>query len=87
MMIMRIPGFTRLLGKSQGYLGLPVKDTAVYDNVQDKHLPAIVTAWQPDPEELAALNEGASIRVQLIGTDICSGQHPPIVLSAGPVPE
>jgi hypothetical protein len=44
--------------------------------------PAMVTAWLPTPEELAALNAGAAVRVRILGT-----QHPPIMLSVGGPPE
>ena len=36
---------------------------------------AVVSAWKPSPEELAALNEGGSVFL------LCMGQtHPPILL-------
>lgn len=76
MMINAIAGTTRRLGKSQGYLGLPIKDIDL-DGV-----PAMVSSWQPTPAELAALAAGAPIYVTLLGT-----AHPPIMVGIGPGPD
>jgi hypothetical protein len=75
MMINAIEGATRRLGKSQGYLGLPVKD------IDLEGVPAMVTSWQPTPAELAALAAGAPIYVTILGN-----QHPPIMVGIGPTP-
>jgi hypothetical protein len=64
-----------LLGKSQGYFGLPIRDEVVGD------VPVMVSAWHPTPKELAAINAGAPVHVCLIGS-----QHPPIQVSVGDVP-
>ncbi|MBM2293752.1 hypothetical protein JQX09_17625 [Sulfitobacter pseudonitzschiae] len=82
MMIMRIPGFTAIYGKCQGFLGLPAKVETVTDSVMGE-VPSIVTAWQPDPTELAALNAGASIHVRLVGID----RPFPMMVSVGEPPE
>lgn len=76
MHIGRIEGATRVLGKSQGYLGLPLRDELVNCSVNGDTTPSTVTAWLPTPEELAALNAGAAIHVRILGTN-----HPPIMLS------
>lgn len=77
MQVGRIKGFTRELGKAQGFLGLPVRDVMV-----DGTTPAMQTVWMPTPDELAALNNGAPIMVTLWGTG-----HPPIKLGIGDLPE
>lgn len=82
MLIGRIDGATRVLGKSQGYLGLPVKDDVIHCSVGGEDTPCMITAWVPTPAELAALNAGAAIHVRIVGT-----AHPPIMLETGPVPE
>lgn len=82
MIIARIPGATRTLGKSQGYLGLPVRDEMIDEVVNGPKTPCMVTAWEPTPEELAALNAGAPVHVCIIGTT-----HPPIMVEVGEVPE
>ncbi|MBA5778146.1 hypothetical protein H2509_13530 [Stappia sp. F7233] len=81
MQICMIEGATRIVGKSQGYLGLPIRDEAVSCNVNGDGTPAMVTAWQPTPAELAALNAGASVHVRILGT-----VPPPMMVSVGPVP-
>ena len=63
MMIARIEGTTRVCGKSQGYLGLPVRDETV-DGVNIMH-----TAWEPTPDEIKRINQGAKIIVSVIGNN------------------
>lgn len=81
MQIGRIEGATRVIGKSQGYLGLPLRDETVHCSVGGEGTPAMVTAWLPTPAELAALNAGAAVHVRIIGA-----AHPPIMVETGPVP-
>jgi hypothetical protein len=81
MMIGRIDGATRTIGRGQGYLGLPVRDGTVICPVNGPATPCMTTAWHPSPAELAALNAGASIHVRLLGTE-----HPPILVEVGPLP-
>ena len=81
MLIARIEGCTRELGKSQGYLGLPLRDILIDSNVTGPNTPAMETAWEPTPDELIALNQGAKIILRIIGT-----QHPPVMLSVGEKP-
>lgn len=76
MMINAIEGCTRRIGKSQGYLGLPLRDE-LFDGV-----PSMLSSWQPTPAELAALIAGAPIYVRLLGS-----AHPPILVTIGPLPE
>lgn len=63
MLIAMIEKFTRVCGKAQGYLGLPVRDMKTPDGY-----PAMITAWTPTPAELEALNNGANVNVICIGT-------------------
>jgi hypothetical protein len=81
MEIGRIEGATRVIGKSQGYLGLPLRDVRISCAVNGADTPAMMTAWIPSPDELAALNAGAAIHVTILGT-----AHPPIMVGVGPVP-
>jgi len=81
MMIGRIEGCTRVLGKSQGYLGLPLRDVEVNCTVNGETTPAMETAWFPTPRELAALQAGAPVILRIIGT-----AHPPVMLDVGDVP-
>jgi hypothetical protein len=81
MQIGRIIGCTRVLGKSQGYLGLPVRDEQINCSVGGPGTPSMVTAWLPTPKELEAINRGAPVHVRLVGS-----AHPPIMVEVGDVP-
>ena len=73
-------GTTRILGKAQGYMGLPVRDETIL--IEGKgECPAVLTAWHPTPAELALLNAGAAIHVRLITASV-----PPMLVSVGPAP-
>ena len=74
--------WTRVLGKSQGYYGLPIRDEVHNDSVTGPGTPVMVTAWFPTPDELAALNAGAPIHLTVVGTG-----HPPVMMGVGDVPE
>lgn len=82
-MMIGIPagGATRTIGKSQGFLGLPVRDEVITCKVNGPLTDTMVTAWIPSPAELDALNKGASIYVRLYGVN-----HPPIMLEVGKPP-
>jgi hypothetical protein len=82
MQIGRIEGATRVIGKSQGYMGLPLRDAVVNCSVNGPDTPTMTTAWLPTPEELAALNAGASVHVTILGV-----AHPPILVGVGPCSE
>ncbi len=77
MLIKHIEGATRVLGKSQGYLGLPIKDEAMPDGT-----PYMVSAWEPTPDELARIADGATIYLQVWGT-----AHPPVRIAVGSAPK
>jgi hypothetical protein len=76
MIAVRIEGHTAVLGKSQGYIGLPVRHDVEFGN------PTITTAWEPTPEEIEALAKGAKIEVKIMGE-----AHPPIMVGIGAIPE
>jgi len=82
MQIGRISGCTRTIGKSQGYLGLPLRDVLTNCTVNGPETPAMETAWFPTPAELAAINQGAPVILRVIGTG-----HPPVMLYAGDLPD
>lgn len=81
MQIGRIEGATRTLGKSQGYLGLPLRDETISCTVNGPDTPAMVTAWHPTPDELARLNAGAAVHVRILGS-----AHPPMMVEVGEMP-
>ncbi len=67
MIAARILGVTRVLGVERGFLGLPICDVVIGDQ------PTMISAWEPTPEELRLLNEGAKVRLYVRGT-----VHPPV---------
>lgn len=76
-----IQGHTRVLGKSQGYLGLPLRDIEVDCTVNGNGTPAMETAWLPTPDEITAIAAGAPIILRVLGTS-----HPPVMIYIGDVP-
>ena len=76
MLSMAIEGTTRRIGKAQGYNGLCVKDFAFEDGT-----PAMQTAWQPTPDEIARIVAGAPVYLTILGTG-----HPPVRLDVGERP-
>jgi hypothetical protein len=81
MLIGRVAGATRVLGQRQGYLGLPIRDELINCTVNGPQTPAMVTAWEPTPEEIARIVAGAPIHLRILGTT-----HPPVMLDVGDVP-
>lgn len=75
-----ITGTTRVLGKSQGYMGLPIRDAILEFTIGDEisKQPTMTSAWTPTPKELEALNAGANIEVTILGTG-----HPPLLVAVG----
>ncbi len=82
MQVGRIKNATRVIGKSQGYMGLPLRDELINEKVSGENTPSMITAWFPTPKELDAINKGAPIHVRIIGT-----MHPPIMVEVGEIPE
>lgn len=76
MIIKRICGATRTLGKSQGYLGLPLRDEVINCAVGGPGTPRMLTAWEPTPEELERLNRGGLVYLSIHGN-----VHPPVMLT------
>jgi hypothetical protein len=82
-LIDRIEGCTRVLGAPPGWtpetsgpcFGLPIRDELNGD------VPCMVSAWEPTPEELAALNAGAKVMLRVLATG-----HPPVMLYVGEAP-
>lgn len=81
MQIGRVSGATRTIGKSQGYMGLPLRDEIINCSVNGEHTPVMVTAWFPTPAELALLNAGAPVHLRVLGVN-----HPPVMVEVGEAP-
>ena len=73
MIVSMIRGATRVLGKAQGYLGLPIRDGQTPCGA-----PTTTSAWEPTPDELARLHAGAKVEVEILGN-----AHPPILVRVG----
>ncbi|MDW7555393.1 hypothetical protein D9623_33680 (plasmid) [Azospirillum brasilense] len=82
MQIGRIEGATRVLGKSQGYLGLPLRDEVIDCPVNGAKTPCMVTAWTPTPDEIERMVSGAPVYLRVLGVS-----HPPVMLTVGDAPE
>lgn len=73
----RIHGATRYLGAPEGWE--PDKDgdcshLAILDVPSDNDgSPVMISAWEPTPAELAAMQEGKPVYLQVVGT-----AHPPV---------
>ena len=78
MLIKHIEGATRILGKSQGYIGLPLRDVLMNCSVEGEGTPAMETAWEPTPAELARLIAGAPVILRVVGA-----AHPPVMIEVG----
>lgn len=78
MMIKRIEGATRVIGKSQGFMGLPLRDEVITCTVSGPGVPSMVSAWEPTPEELQRLNAGAPVLLRVLGS-----AHPPVMIEVG----
>lgn len=80
MNILTIEGVTRILGKSQGYRGLPIKDVNLEDGT-----PGMISAWEPTPDEVIAIMGGATVYLHILGEDISGDgrSHPPVKIEVG----
>lgn len=74
-------GEVRVHGKSQGFMGLPVRHETVIDP-QMGECNEMTCAWLPTPEELRLLNEGAAVHVHIRGWT----NPPPMLVDVGEVP-
>jgi hypothetical protein len=70
------------VGKVQGYTGLAIRDELRETRVDGPRTPVMVTAWIPTPDELALLNAGAPIMVEIMGQI-----PPPMNVRVGDTPE
>ncbi|KAB0682021.1 hypothetical protein [Aureimonas leprariae] len=78
MNIATVEGCTRVIGESQGYIGLPLRDELINCAVDGPAVSAMVSAWQPMPEEIARIMSGEPIHLRVLGT-----AHPPVMLFVG----
>jgi hypothetical protein len=74
-----IEGATRVVGRSQGYIGLPLRDEAIKCTVGGEDTPSMVSAWEPTPDEVAAIAAGGTVYLRVLGH-----AHPPVMIWAEP---
>lgn len=66
-----ISGVTRVLGKSQGYVGLPIRDVKLPDGNN-----CMISSWELTPAEIEMIKAGGCITLHVLGT-----MHPPVIMS------
>lgn len=80
MLSRRINGCTDVIGKDQGYLGLPIRqemrDTMIRGTIHS--FVHTDTAWEPTPAELERINQGHSIIVSQL---LFGNPFPPITVT------
>lgn len=80
----RIANATRYLGAPAGWEPEEHGDCAhlaIQDLKVNGDVPAMMSVWEPTPEELDRLHRGAKVSLMVVGTD-----HPPVSISVGMVP-
>lgn len=94
MEIGRIQGAQRVVGKSQGYYGVPIRDEAkqlgdlphllhtMGFNPVDGECPTMNVVFYPTPDEIAKIAAGAPIYLSIVGV-----AFQPMNLTVGEVPE
>ena len=76
----RVEGCTRALGAPSGWTPETNGDCG-FLRIRDEmngDVPAMVSAWEPTPAELAELNAGGKVYLSVIGTG-----HPPVWVWVG----
>lgn len=73
---------TTIVGESQGYNGLPIREVIINCSVNGEGTPAVQSAWQPTVDEVMALFAGAPIILTILGT-----RQPPVMLEVGKAPD
>jgi hypothetical protein len=83
MIAARIEGFTREMAKDQPeFARLCIRDEPVVIEGWVTPFNAMVSAWEPTPQELALLNAGGKVYLRIVGSG-----HPPVAIWAeGPPP-
>ena len=67
MLVKVIEGCTRIAGRDQGYLGLPLRDVRINCSVNGPNTPAMEIAFEPTPTELKDLQEGKNLVLRILG--------------------
>lgn len=78
MIVKRISGYDVILGEAQGYQGLPVRATNIFDPVAQVTVQLLTSQWSFTKEEREQIAAGEDIFVQLQAY-----VHPPIIVCVG----
>lgn len=80
-----LEGVSAVIGKSQGYHGLPIRIEAESGDSTTRYLRS---HWEPSPAEIAAIAAGAPIAIVLkvFVDDDGVVRHPPIIVQLGDIP-
>lgn len=70
-----IEGQTRVIGESQGYIGLSLRDGTINDSVNGPCTPSMTSKWKLSDEDRAAIASGAHVYLEVLGT-----VHPPVLV-------
>lgn len=60
-------GDVRVHGKSQGYMGLPVRHSTMNSTVTGPETPCMETAWLPTLEDIGKMLDGQPVIVRILG--------------------
>ena len=77
MIVNVIEGYTHIIGRDQGYGGLPIRGEVI--DVNGGVLEVMASSWTPTPRELRTLLQGGSIVLRVGGT-----MHPPVSMNVEP---
>lgn len=77
MLIARIEGATRTLGKPEDMTDEQCKPLSIKDEMWDG-VPVMISAWEPSPAEINALLSGAKVHLYIFGH-----AHPPVYVGVG----
>jgi hypothetical protein len=81
-LIKRIEGATRVLGKDQGYIPLPVRDRRVIDQATGKEVNELAIAFELTPLEMEGLINGMTLYVSMYAIT-----PPPVRVYVGASPD
>lgn len=90
-----IEGHTRVVGKSQGYVPLAIRDEKVMDVTTGREVNQMTTAWELTEREIFALKAGRPLLVSIFGNGWPpiliqvrgeEGEKPPVTTPAVPPP-
>ena len=80
MIVNVIEGYTHIVGREDGYNGLPLRSEIIDMDGEDVRVMA--SSWSPSPSELNTLLRGGTVVLRVAGR-----VHPPVSMDVEPPPE